>query len=82
MKELENSPKPNVRRLNGEGNIRKHPSRDLFQGRVRLHNADGKSHRQVIYGKTRGEVRDKISEARRRAKAGVTPTPGLTHQSD
>ena len=61
--------KINGRRLNGEGAISKHPDRDLWHGKVRV---NGK--RIDVYGKGRGEVRDKIRDAKRMAEAGIAPT--------
>ena len=62
--------KANGRRLNGEGTIRWVKRRNAFHGQIRL-TVDGVRKRKDAYGKTRGEVRDKLREANRQAEAGV-----------
>tara|TARA_Y100000590_G_scaffold82669_1_gene92135 strand:+ start:1820 stop:2956 length:1137 start_codon:yes stop_codon:yes gene_type:complete len=60
--------KVNGRRLNGEGTITdlKHRGRGGFMGRVQV---DGK--RVTVYGKSRGEVRDKMRESVKRSHLGA-----------
>jgi len=62
--------KANGRRLNGEGTIRWVKRRNAFHGQIRL-TVDGVRKRKDVYGKTRGEVRNKLREANRQAEAGV-----------
>ena len=62
--------KTNGRRLNGEGTIRWVKSRNSYHGQIRL-TVDGLRKRKDVYGKTRGEVRDKLREANRQSEAGV-----------
>ena len=64
--------KANGRRLNGEGTIRWVKSRNSYHGQIRL-TVDGVRKRKDVYGKTRGEVRDKLREANRQAEAGASP---------
>jgi len=62
--------KANGRRLNGEGTIRWVKRRNTFHGQIRL-TVDGERERKDVYGKTRGEVRNKLREANRQAEGGV-----------
>jgi integrase len=62
------------RNLNGEGGkIREVTNRNLYKSQIRV-KVDGKSKRIDVYGKTRQEVLDKIREANRAAKLGISPT--------
>jgi integrase len=62
------------KRSNGEGTIYKNESRNRFEGQVSVGiNANGKSVRRKVTGRTRAEVTKKMSEVRDRCSHG----PGL-----
>ena len=62
------------KRSNGEGTIYKNESRNHFEGQVSVRvNANGKSVRRKVTGRTRAEVTKKMSEVRDRCSHG----PGL-----
>ena len=62
------------KRSNGEGTIYKNQSRNRFEGQVSVViNANGKSIRRKVTGRTRAEVTKKMSEVRDRCSHG----PGL-----
>jgi hypothetical protein len=50
------------KRGNGEGSISRHPKRDLWMARYTVETPAG-TKRRTVYGKTRGEVRDKLARA-------------------
>ena len=50
------------KRGNGEGSISRHPKRDLWMARYTVETPAG-TKRRTLYGKTRGEVRDKLAKA-------------------
>lgn len=50
------------RRDNAEGQISRHPKRDLRMARYMVETQTG-SKRRTVYGKTRAEVRDKLAKA-------------------
>ena len=59
------------RRGRGEGSIYQDEERGLWVGRVNMGWRDGKRQRKVVYGKTRKEVAEKITVARRDVQQGV-----------
>jgi hypothetical protein len=65
------------RRGHGEGSISKRKVDGKVVGYVAMLDmgyVDGKRKRKAIYGKTRGEVRDRLDEEKRRPKAGMVTT--------
>ncbi|MFJ9693658.1 tyrosine recombinase XerC [Kitasatospora sp. NPDC101183] len=63
-----------AKRANGDGSISRMTNRDLYHGRVYVTTTSGKVKRISVYGKTRDEVRDKITELQAQNNQGI-PTP-------
>ncbi|MFE4513289.1 tyrosine recombinase XerC [Kitasatospora sp. NPDC056783] len=63
-----------AKRANGDGSISRMTNRDLYHGRVYVTTTSGKVKRISVYGKTRDEVRDKMTELQAQDNRGI-PTP-------
>ncbi|MFE6868541.1 tyrosine recombinase XerC [Kitasatospora sp. NPDC057692] len=63
-----------AKRANGEGSIIRMKGRDLFHGRVYVTTTSGQIKRVSVYGKTRDEVREKITALQAQDNQGI-PTP-------
>lgn len=58
-----------TKRANGEGSIFRRPN-GAWAGALTYVDPDGRGRRRTVYGRTQGEVRDKLRQARGRADAG------------
>ncbi|MFG3050924.1 tyrosine recombinase XerC [Kitasatospora sp. NPDC048239] len=63
-----------AKRANGDGSISRMTNRDLYHGRVYVTTTSGNVKRISVYGKTRDEVRDKMTELQAQNNQGI-PTP-------
>ncbi|MCG6494915.1 site-specific integrase [Kitasatospora sp. A2-31] len=63
-----------AKRANGEGSITRMKGRDLFHGRVYVTTTSGLIKRVSVYGKTRDDVREKITALQAQDNQGI-PTP-------
>ena len=62
------------KRLNGEGMVRKHPTKNLYEARYSYTDeVTGLRKRGSVYGKTANETLDKLKEAQKRIKANKPP---------
>ncbi|GGQ89548.1 tyrosine-type recombinase/integrase [Kitasatospora griseola] len=63
-----------AKRANGDGSITRMKGRDLFHGRVYVTTTSGAVKRVSVYGKTRDEVREKMTELQAQHHKGI-PVP-------
>lgn len=66
------------RRGNGEGYLKHDPKRDRWRGAVAWTDSDGTPRRRAFSGKTRAEVRHRMSDLRAELDAGREPAGTLT----
>ncbi|MFE0460488.1 tyrosine recombinase XerC [Kitasatospora sp. NPDC058965] len=63
-----------TKRANGDGSITRMKNRDLYHGRVYVTTTSGQIKRVSVYGKTRDEVREKMTALQAQEDQGI-PTP-------